>query len=101
LQVRAQYKYCSSSTYGTGPTCNCAVAVKSGDDVITFSGCAYYEAYQQPLPKGPTQITVKVYKNGELTPGTRIRRLGCGQKYEVNTFVKHYIRIFSTFFFLH
>jgi hypothetical protein len=24
-----------------------------------------------------------LYKNGELTPGTQILRIGCGQKYQV------------------
>lgn len=28
-------------------------------------------------------ISVELYKNGKLTPGTKILRIGCGQKYQV------------------
>ncbi|GFS24154.1 von Willebrand factor D and EGF domain-containing protein [Elysia marginata] len=30
-----------------------------------------------------SRVSIQVFKNGQLTPGTVIKRLGCGQKYEV------------------
>ena len=32
-----------------------------------------------------TPMTIQMYINGQLTPGTVVRRFGCGQKYEVPT----------------
>lgn len=86
------------------------MAVKSGDDVITITGCqgtvsgghpgqgnglglifqqifgshgnANGHNNNEELAKTP--MTIQIYKNGELTPGTHIRRIGCGQKYEVS-----------------
>ncbi|KAK3600843.1 hypothetical protein CHS0354_014207 [Potamilus streckersoni] len=69
FEVRAEYKQCSPHSRAT---CNCAVAIKSGDDVITFRGC-----HQTQM------MSVQIYKNNELTPGTYVKRMGCGQKYEV------------------
>ncbi|XP_013087081.2 mucin-2-like [Biomphalaria glabrata] len=63
-------------------TCNCGAAVRSGDDVITFKTCDA----RQNLPQyggGNSIIIVEVFKNGEFTKGTKIRRYGTGQKYEV------------------
>lgn len=87
-EVRAQYQKCSSRHARKNPSCNCAVAIKSGDDVITFSSCGSHGVtshhdrhHHHPAP---TAITIQMYKNGNLTPGTIIRRLGCGQKYEVH-----------------
>lgn len=103
LQVRALYSVCNKHTRST---CNCAVAIKSGDDVITVTGCqetvsnhpgqghGFGLIFQQLFGShgnahghndgfAPTPMKIQVYKNGELTPGTYIRRLGCGQKYEV------------------
>ncbi|XP_071090000.1 uncharacterized protein [Haliotis cracherodii] len=84
-EVRTSYQVCSSRN-SRGPTCNCAVAIKSGDDVITFTGChgqahrTYYSRFFHHTPS----ITMEMYKNGDLTPGTTVRRIGCGQKYEVH-----------------
>ncbi|KAL3863376.1 hypothetical protein ACJMK2_005133 [Sinanodonta woodiana] len=74
FEVRAEYKKCSPNARAT---CNCAVAIKSGDDVITFRGCQNSQHHQNPM------MTVQIYKNNELTPGTYVKRMGCGQKYEV------------------
>ena len=113
--MRAFYHKCSSKSHST---CNCAIAIKSGDDIIAVTGCQGYESShghghhpgqghgiglimqqlfgsngnahghghghghdQQKLAKTP--MTIQIYKNGDLTPGTSIRRYGCGQKYEV------------------
>ncbi|XP_060579493.1 uncharacterized protein LOC132736386 isoform X3 [Ruditapes philippinarum] len=106
FEVRAVYYKCSKRSHAT---CNCAVAVKSGDDVITVTGCqgtthgghpgqghgiglllqqmfgthghAHGHGHNDELAKTP--MTIQIYKNGELTPGTYIRRIGCGQKYEI------------------
>ncbi|XP_033756322.1 von Willebrand factor D and EGF domain-containing protein-like [Pecten maximus] len=94
-EVRAQYQKCSSRHSRKNPSCNCAVAIKSGDDVITFSSCGshgvtpapqhghHHDRHHHHQP-APTPITIQMFKNGNLTPGTVIRRLGCGQKYEVH-----------------
>ncbi|XP_046563492.1 uncharacterized protein LOC124272364 isoform X1 [Haliotis rubra] len=83
-EVRTSYRVCSSHN-SRGPTCNCAVAIKSGDDVITFTGChgSTRQTYFGRFFHQTTSITVEMYKNGDLTPGTTVRRIGCGRKYEV------------------
>lgn len=61
--------------------CNCAVAVKSGDDVILLDVCG-------PSVKATTRkpiFTTKMYLNGELTPGTEVISHGGGKTYEVRT----------------
>lgn len=99
IQVHARYAKCSSSSRAT---CNCAVAIKSGDDVITFTGCNgggstatthghnifdllfhRHHNHHHHSSSHTAPIAVALYKNGQLTPGTYIRRYGCGQKYEV------------------
>ncbi|XP_050396690.1 von Willebrand factor D and EGF domain-containing protein-like [Patella vulgata] len=104
-EVRAYYKPCSSRR-PTGPSCNCGVAVRSGDDVITLTGCASGSSslYQKHHDRGrgrhhntANPITIKMFKNGQLTPGTRIRRLGCGQKYEVLLPTGTYITVQSSY----
>ena len=51
-------------------TCNCGAAIKSGDDVILFDRC------------DRDGLDVKIFLNGELTPGTHIFRVG--QSYTVS-----------------
>lgn len=53
---------------------NCAVAVKSGNDVILLDVCG-------PSVKATTRkpiFTIKMYLNGELTPGTEVISHGGG-----------------------
>lgn len=60
---------------------NCAVAVKSGDDVILLDVCG-------PSVKATTRkpiFTIKMYLNGELTTGTEGISHGGGKTYEVWT----------------
>ncbi|KAL4231419.1 hypothetical protein ACF0H5_008996 [Mactra antiquata] len=106
FEVRANYYKCSKKSHAT---CNCAVSVKSGDDIISVFGCqgtvsthpgqghgiglvlqqlfgSHGHAHghghgHDELAKTP--MTIQIFKNGELTPGTYIRRYGCGQKYEI------------------
>lgn len=83
--------------------CNCGAAIKSGDDVITFKTCGssgnsghdhghghggflgflFHGHRHHSRHRSPARIAVDLYKNGELTPGTQILRIGCGQKYQV------------------
>ena len=66
--------------------CNCGAAIKSGDDVITFKTCGTSGNIghgHHSRHRSPARIAVDLYKNGELTPGTQILRIGCGQKYQV------------------
>ncbi|CAL1528025.1 unnamed protein product [Lymnaea stagnalis] len=80
-EVRSLYRHCSA--LNTRVTCNCGASVRVGDDVIVFNTCDA----RQNLPPfnhvGSSVINVEIYKNGEFTPGTRIKRIGSGQKYEV------------------
>lgn len=71
IQVRSFYKKCNNVA-----SCNVAVAVKSGDDVIIFD-------YTQPTSKPRFQI--RVLKNGDLTAGTRIKRMRDGKTFKVKS----------------
>ena len=89
MQVQVIYQKCDQST---NASCNCAVAVKSGDDVFVLDKCRR---------KGQTgQITASaiVYANGNLTKGTRVFRKDGGLRYDVrqhfyrdNSIMKGYI----------
>ncbi|KAH9513339.1 hypothetical protein Btru_034658 [Bulinus truncatus] len=79
-EVSVLYRPCTNGNNRV--TCNCGAAVRTGDDVITFNTCDA----RQNLPQygtGTSVINVEVFKNGEFTKGTKIRRFGIGQKYEV------------------
>lgn len=76
FQVRTFYRKCNKGR----ATCNCAVAVRSGDDVIVIDRC------------GPTStagkykaLKITLYLNGELTKGTKVLAFGGGKKYEVSS----------------
>ncbi|XP_074642559.1 uncharacterized protein LOC141899868 isoform X2 [Tubulanus polymorphus] len=73
IQVNSFYRACGSAT------CNCAVAVQSGDDVIVLDRCddATVGVNLQ------RHFLVKLYKNGNLSAGTRIKRFDGGLKYEI------------------
>lgn len=57
-------------------SCNCAVAVQSGNDVIVIDKCG---------PKAGTKkaLTIKVYRKDKLNPGTKIIQSAGGKQYEV------------------
>ncbi|XP_064632393.1 uncharacterized protein LOC135490806 [Lineus longissimus] len=71
--ITGYYRKCG----GGYPSCNCGAAAKIGDDVILLDRCG-----PKPDPNR-RHLTVTVFKNGELTPGTKILRLDGGAKYEV------------------
>ncbi|XP_041368567.1 uncharacterized protein LOC121382945 isoform X2 [Gigantopelta aegis] len=72
-EVRSFYRSCRGKA-----SCNCAVSVKSGDDVIVIDRCGPRATSTKKIP-----LMVKLYKKGELTPGTRIRRMAGGLKYKI------------------
>ncbi|XP_013398006.1 mucin-17 [Lingula anatina] len=86
--VHAFYKKCHRAT------CNCGVGVKSGDDVIMIDRCQGLKTKRTKKSKkskrskysrGTTYpVQVNIYKNGELTPGTRIFSTNRGQSYEIH-----------------
>lgn len=88
-QVRARTIRCSSRRLR--PTCNCGIAVRAGDDVITLSRCGngdhrvddHHHHHDDHHHHSSQSMALQLYKNGDLTSGTTVRRLGCGQKYEV------------------
>ncbi|GAB1607640.1 hypothetical protein Ahia01_001047900 [Argonauta hians] len=72
-EVRTFYRSCNGFA-----SCNCAVAIRSGNDVILIDRCG-------PIARSfQTSMTTKLYLNGQLTPGTRIISFQGGQKYEVH-----------------
>lgn len=75
LQIHSFYQTCNGKA-----SCNCGVAVRSGDDIIVFDSCD---------PDGGKKVKhnpldIRMYLNGELTPGTRVHRYG-NKKYQVGT----------------
>ena len=67
--------------------CHCAIAIRSGDDVILVDSCG-----PESTPKKRTpQIEVRLYLNGDLTPGTEIIQYDGGRTYKVSSvfFVSH------------
>ena len=66
---------------GSEATCNCAVAVKSGDDVIVVDRCGARQGNsRQDIP-----MTVTAYLNGNLTSGTKVYQYKGGDEYRVST----------------
>ena len=57
-------------------SCNSAVAIKSGDDVILIDGGG-------PKVISKKGLKIKMYLNGELTPGTKIVKHKGGSKFDV------------------
>ena len=72
-QVQALYKECGNN----GASCNCAVMVRSHDDVVVIDRCSSVHHTNGP------PLDVRLYLNGELTPGTSIKRFVDGKKYRV------------------
>lgn len=67
-------------------SCNCAVAVKNGDDVFVFDRCRKIKRKFNGLGgnKDVNIYKTTLYRNGELTPGTSLRDGGEGKKYIVS-----------------
>jgi len=70
-------------------TCNCAVMVRSGDDVLVIDRCVR-RRHRMPPPSEyfsddhAPAMSVQLYVNDRLTPGTRVHQLADGRKYIVS-----------------
>ena len=60
-------------------SCNCAVAVRSGDDVIVVDRCGA----TMGKSKKKTPMKLRMFLNGDLTEGTEVFRQSGGKKYMV------------------
>ena len=74
-------------TYGH-ISCNCAVGIRSGDDVIMFTVCS-----RGPSPARVGEITLESFIRGTLTPGTRVLHDTSNDKFEVCRY-KLYIYVY-------
>lgn len=72
--MRTFYRKCNRGK----ATCNCAVAVRSGDDVIVIDRCGASSSTSKYKA-----LKMTLYLNGQLTKGTRVIAYGGGKKYEV------------------
>ena len=91
LQVNAVYQRCERDVLAT---CNCGVMVRSGDDVLVIDRCVR-RRHRMPPPldgfsdeRAPV-MSVLLYLNGKLTPGTRVHQLADGRKYIVSSSTHH------------
>ncbi|XP_061171737.1 von Willebrand factor D and EGF domain-containing protein-like [Saccostrea echinata] len=73
-EVRTYYRRCNNVA-----ACNCAVVVRSVDDVILIDVCG--PSMGQSSRRTPHNL--KMYLNGDLTPGTEIIRIAGGKSYEI------------------
>ena len=75
-EVRTFFRACNEAKESA--SCICAVAIKTNDDVIVLDKCG--------AGRGQTDenrpVTVNMYVNGQLEPGTRVIRLKGGRKGE-------------------
>ncbi|XP_012946827.1 uncharacterized protein LOC101855535 [Aplysia californica] len=74
-EVRAFYRKCA----GGRASCNCAVAIRAGDDVILIDKCG-------PVDSGANSfypMTTKMFRKGTLTPGFRVLSQYEGREYKV------------------
>ncbi|BFZ01819.1 hypothetical protein BsWGS_04858 [Bradybaena similaris] len=72
-EVHTFYRKCN----GNRAACNCAVTVKSGDDIILFDRCGTVSSGKTP------HLKIQVYLNGNLTANTHIIQELEGRKYRV------------------
>ena len=85
-QVHAIYQKCGTNITAS---CNCAVAVQSGDDVIVIDRCFRDVKPVKRLDgefKDITQMKVNIFLNGQLTPGTSVYQQADGKIYLVSIF---------------
>ena len=76
IQVNTFLRQCAAVAEAT---CNCAVAVKSGDDVIVIDRCGAKRGSRVDVP-----MTVTAYLNGKLTSGTKVYQYKGGDEYRVS-----------------
>lgn len=74
-QVRGYQRACRRAA------CLCSVSIKSGDDIIVFDQCGPKKSSQNSNQR----LQVNMYMNGDLTPGTIIRRKSGGAEYTVSS----------------
>ncbi|XP_035827995.1 uncharacterized protein LOC118477191 [Aplysia californica] len=75
-EIRGFYRRCKGKELGS---CTCAVAARSGDDVLVIDRCGAKDSGRRDMPF----LDLKLYQIGKLIPGTTVRRVGGGLKYEV------------------
>lgn len=86
-QVHAIYQKCHPNLEAT---CNCGVAVQSGDDVIVIDRCFRRQLTVPALRSRlspddpPSTMKIQLFLNGNLTPGTKIHEDADGKKYFVS-----------------
>ncbi|KAH9523927.1 hypothetical protein Btru_047520, partial [Bulinus truncatus] len=74
-EVRLFFRRCAGAA-----SCNCAVAAKAGDDVIVIDKCG---PFKNSTTDNFFPMTVKLYRNGKMTPGFRIISRYEGRHYEI------------------
>lgn len=74
--VHTFYRPCS---FARGATCNCAVAIKAVDDIITLDRCGPNAAGGRRKP-----LAIDIFRNDEMTYGFTISQFGGGKKYKVS-----------------
>ena len=79
-QVHSFYRDCDGRPRGA--TCNCAVAIRSGDDVIIMDRCFGDGQFGNKIRRN-APLDIQLYLNGELTPGTVVTRLRGGKEIRV------------------
>ena len=77
-------------------TCNCAVAVKAGDDVIVVDRCGAERGNRVDVP-----MTVTAYLNNELTSGTKVYQYKGGDEYRVSYSSKVHFRQCNGYIYVH
>lgn len=84
-KVHVIYQKCGP---GVTASCNCGVAIQSGDDVIVIDRCyrrrqPFNRIMGNNLDPYFTYLTIDLYLNNDLTPGTTIFEEAEGKKYFV------------------
>ena len=82
---------------GVLASCNCGVAIQSGDDVIVIDRCyrdkAYFNRIHGQARRTFTRMSVDVYLNGELSPGTKIYEEADGKRYVISLPHGAYVKV--------
>ncbi|ELT95338.1 hypothetical protein CAPTEDRAFT_211586 [Capitella teleta] len=75
-EVQAIYQACTDNVT---ESCNCAVAVRSGDDVFVVDRCRRSSCASEDCQL----MKATMYTNGQITPGTRVFAKNGGLRYDV------------------
>ena len=84
IEVRTYLRACTQGL--PAATCNCAVAIRSGDDVIIMDRCGAGKPDENGAlsTEKDRRMTMAMYLNGELTEGTSIEKKKGGKKFYVS-----------------